>query len=215
MVETDKQPAVDHLDQWTAQLRQIEQGLTTIHAERIMFRALTAAIQERGGDTPETWRNHYARMYIAAQGMAVRRLVRGKRSDVSLGGLLKDLTDNASSVTAERLRARGAVPEHFVEEWGNGASVLDSEIPRQDRDEIFREVSATLTWADLTIAHIPIGGEPVPFTFGELEHAIQRTTGIFLKYHQLLRGTRTVDFSRLHPSWVSTFDRPLFPESPV
>jgi hypothetical protein len=208
---------------WKGHVVRLGSDVVAVHVERQMFKELVDAIEKRAGETPATWRNHYARLYLAGQSMALRRVVRGDDRDVSLKGLLKGLAAHPEIITVDRLNGVWAPyassypvllqarKEHFARQWGDAAGEqLDPDVPRRDLDQLFRDLRATLTWADKTIAHIPKDDTVIPYSFDQLDDAIETTTEVFKTYRELITGSALLPEAIALPWWQRTFDRPLF-----
>ena len=106
------------------------------------------------------WPDHYNQMYAVTQSMAVRRIIRGDETQVSLCRLLYDLERNAESITLNVLMPDEAtvnVPPHYIlgeekrlvaAEWLNADHRLGAEIPRVDRGNFMKTNKVLIGWAD-------------------------------------------------------------------
>jgi hypothetical protein len=210
---------------------QLRRDIVELVANRQMWKEVTDAINSRAADTPATWRNHYSRMYAVAQMVAIRRLARGRSSEVSFVGILRTLADHPTAITEEFIRcegkAQGADPgliergvEAFRREWAGSTGYLDPCIPRRDVNELMRVARPVMDWVDEVEAHrLPPSetGPPAPL-FGDIHAAIDKLIEIFQRYYVLLTGTYVAWGGLvIDPDWVRTFDRPLFdpPRGPL
>jgi hypothetical protein len=195
MQNVEGRPGSDELlSRWKDHVVRLQRDLYGVHAERVMFKELVDAIQERAGETPGTWRNHYARLYLAAQSMALRRICMGKPKDITLPALI-----------GEMIR----YPEVLD---------LDTGELRADVRGLKREVEKIILWATKTIAHIPIvpiAAESVSFTFDDLDHAILFVSAVFDRYCLSITGFHlSLNAMAVAGGWQQTFTRALMPSQP-
>jgi len=207
---------------WEAWLADLRTALIWIHHHREMWKAVTNAIYERVATSSGTWVNHYQRLYVDGQAMAIRRLIRASGSDtITIGRLLESMEKHASLLNVDRYVERGSekydneymltiARQEFDELWGDGQGNLDLKRLRHDKAELNKISKKVIDLADLTIAHI-VDGRPKPaLTFGELDVAIDHTGKIFQHYAALITGTHFVLTPTVQDNWQETFYAPLF-----
>jgi hypothetical protein len=216
--------ASNPVTQWRNYIDPLRTNLVQVHANRMMYQELIAATETHSATSRTwTWRNHYAYLYVQGQMMAVRRLIRGNRTQFSLSGLLGSIEEHSEALTLdlviamareyEPARLPDDVAREFQTEWCNAECHFDASIPRRDLNTLFRERRSILAWADQTIAHIDPRASRSP-TFGDLDQAIGHVTEVFQRYGRLVMRTHyAVDQILLDPNWREALSRPIFPGS--
>lgn len=213
-------------ESWVNDLMTIQTQVIEVHHHRELWTQTVAAIRSQSANvpagTPSTWLNHYVRLYVDGQMMAVRRIVRGGTGETTLGGLLRQLGQRPEIVSKERFlehaqRLNGdpgvldAGRRSFESDWDDGTGHLDGRIVEKDLNELFRQLKKIIDWADRTIAHIVLDGPPAAPTFVELDEAIVRVGHVFQRYAQLLTGGIWYEVTPIAPAnWTALFAKPLF-----
>lgn len=212
---------------WREKTRVLREHVLTLYRHREMWRETVEAIRSVADPTTEAaWYVHYIRLYVDSQVIALRRIHVGKRSrrqNVSLVGLLEDLSRHAEVITATRivelakLRHAGTASkeslfEWFEREWADGNGRLDPRVPAGDAARLKRRNSRLWALADQTLAHIDMTWKPEDtVTFGELDEAIDDTGRVFQRYWQLLRAGDWIEVQPvLPPSWKVLLSKPVF-----
>ena len=179
----------------------IRTNLNWVHRHRKLFWEVVHELDRDEKPQSVTWRDHYARLYIESQGVALRRIAGGMDlRESSLPRMLSILQRNASMISIERLAAistevAGArLPEEIdrhresiERRWGNGTGHLDAGIVKADLDALKADTEKVTEWATRTIAHMDRRGAKSP-TFGELDDALAHATEVFRTYGILLTG---------------------------
>lgn len=197
-------------------LDRIRESLVWVHLHRTLFRPTLAEIDKVEHPHRGTWRAHYARLYVDAQLMSIRRIATGTNHDEgSLLKVLQILRKNASTITIDRLHdlavaAAGVDPGHptvalervrMEQDWGDGSGHLAVAVVAADIQTLRRQTNAVVTWATKTIAHIDVK-VPAPPTFGELDAAIDAVSDVFRRYGLLLTANDyTFDHTIVLPTW--------------
>jgi hypothetical protein len=180
--------------------------LNWVQLHNSLFWQVVRALDRDSPSPPpsQTWRAHYARLYVDGQTVAVRRLIGGpgsQKEEACLYRLLSILRDNATTITIDRIahlhayvangsEAPSDVRRHAASierEWGNGSGTLDPIKIGDDLVTLQSDTKSIRTWATRTVAHLD-RNRPDPPTFGELDEAIGNATAIFRKYGRLLTG---------------------------
>jgi hypothetical protein len=209
----------DPLALWRGQIDPLRTTFVAIHAYRDMWREVTAAL-DRAQHRSTFWRNHYTKLYVDGQMMAVRRVIRGPNvaGQVSLTRLLHAIERQPEAVTADFVVAVAKtvnpdptwldlVRSGFERDWGNGTGSLDPTIPRSDRAALLKAAEVVLAWADRTVAHIDTV-QPTPPTFVELDQTIDHST-------ELLTGTHYSMSVIIPGDWQEPLMRPIFEPPPL
>jgi hypothetical protein len=220
-------PSDDQIfESWVGDLMTIQTQVVEVHHHRELWTDTVAAIRGQIANvpagTPATWLNHYVRLYVDGQMMAVRRVVRGGPTETTLGRLLVQLERRPDIVSkdrflerARRLNSDPAVLDggrrQFESDWDDGTGHLDKRVVAKDRNDLFRQLKKVIDWADQTIAHIDFNGPPAAPTFVELDQAIEATGHVFQRYAQLLTGGIWYEVTPIAPAnWTALFAKPLF-----
>jgi hypothetical protein len=212
-------PAGEPLTDARGQIDALRIDLNWVHRHKSLFWQVIRALDRDSLNPPpsQTWRAHYARLYVDGQSVAVRRLTGGPASkkDACLYRILSILSDNANTITIDRIAqmhaytATGSTDPDVVKrhagaierEWGNGTGALDTNRIRDDLATLRRDTESITTWATKTVAHLDRNPPGTP-TFGELDAAIADVTAIFRKYGRLLTGQDyAVDHNLLDLTW--------------
>lgn len=184
---------------WKIWLEALHEDLNTVYIDQEIFEALHQAIVD-SGTTSGLWANHYQRLYVSKQTMAIRRIARGKKGEIALTTLLADIRRKAQELTVDWYRklvtARpgfGAVQiDHFADsftsEWCNGGDHLDVTIVDGDRRTLGNEVASVRDWADTTIAHLIENAQPAALTWGQLRASFDSVANLLNRYEDLLTG---------------------------
>jgi hypothetical protein len=205
----DSQPltfeAGDPLGDARSRLDQLRIELNWVYLHRSLFPQVVGGLDRDSPKPPpsQTWRAHYARMYVDSQSAAIRRLIGGPGSHAAETCLYRMLTivrDNADVITVDRLARIHAyatpaqstdteVVARFAEsierEWGDGSGTIDRARVDADLTTLQQDTDAVRKWATKTVAHLD-RDRPHPPTFGELNKAIDDATGVFRNYGRLL-----------------------------
>jgi len=214
----------DQLERWRIELAYLEQDMSAIHMHKALWRTTVDAIAEKvDASTPRVWPNHYTMLYVATQAMAVRRLMRSSKDPISWSRLLAEVDKAGPDITIDALSAAarnqgvseviiGVESRWIAENWFDTDGAFRSDLPRADRDELFRESVSVLAMADNQIAHLnPQSGSDVRPTFDDLDQAISLLSDITYRYRRLIRG---VDLDptniRMESGWTNVFAKPLF-----
>jgi hypothetical protein len=172
------------LERWKEHLERLAERLQKVHIERLMFKALIKAIEDRAVGTPTTWPKHYARLYLAGQTMALRSLSKPAPGSITLSSLIREMKLQEAT---------------------------DPVVAEQHVQALMRNVAKVNRWADDRIAHILIDGNDVDFTFQELDDLIDYVTELYNTYRILLINNDIAFEVDPLPYWQSTFDRVLMP----
>jgi len=174
---------------WEREARGLLEDLALIHLHRLLWSEVYKTLEPRAAKTDSTWLMHYTRLYLDSQSMAIRRLVQAKRSDPhrSINTLLQDLASRPD--------------------------IIGSEVRsiRQDRDELNRVVTAVVSWANETLAHIhqqPTARMP---SLDRLDEAIDKVANIFVDYAGRVTRTHFLISDPLpSPRWRSLLFQRVF-----
>jgi hypothetical protein len=222
---TDDQELIATWIRWLSDLRQ---DLIQIHHHREMWTAVSHAMIEKAPatpPTPATWLNHYQRLYVDGQTIAVRRVIRSNASwkdNVSLGRVIESMVDNPQVLSLDRhlerwLKRDGpdqlnrARSEYAY--WSDGSGNLRVSRLNEDKADLNRVAEGVMTFADRSVAHTAEGRAHHPLTFGELDAAIDQVAKVFQDYAVLVTGTYHFLTPVIQDNWQAAFYRPLFDSS--
>ncbi len=209
--------AGEPLTEARARLDAIRQDFNWLHLHRSLFWPVIRALDTGTGPASQTWRAHYARLYVDAQTIGVRRLIGGTRPQAEercLSRVLTILIDAHRTITVDRIarihaNVAGHHDPHLIgrhvdaveREWGNGTGHLDSGKIEGDLDTLRADARAVTRWADTTVAHLDRDPTAAP-TFSELDKSIADATATFRDYGRLLTGNDyAVDHNAPDLSW--------------
>ena len=211
--------ASDPLGDARSRLDTLRTELNWVYLHRSLFPQVVAGLDRDSANASQTWRAHYARMYVDSQSAAIRRLIGGPRSHTGERCLYRVLTivrDNTDAITIERLAQihAYATPAHSIDldlvprsaasieqEWGNGSGTIDRARVDTDLTTLQQDTDAVRTWATKTVAHLD-AERPDPPTYGELNNAIDDATAVFRNYGRLLTSIDyAVDALQVDPGW--------------
>lgn len=205
---------------WAGWLDRVKSDVLAASLERVVWKEVTEAIEEKASETPDTFVHHYCRVYSHAQSMAVRRLMLHRDADKrSLSSLIKNFIVHPDVVTRERYamgQVDGPGPDWpaearkiFDKHFGDGGENLSVPKLQNDLSRVATICTKVTDYADNVVAHV---GRQVPSpTWGELDAAIDVTEEMFIRYSLLLTGSSWVLPPVIPATWRRTFDRPLFP----
>lgn len=211
---------------WAGWLERVEDDVLAASLERVVWKQVTAAIQDQAVETPDTFLHHYCRLYAHTQSMAVRRLMLHRRPDQrSLSSLIKNFILHPDVMTREQYAAAHISPDRDDRHWlveqakrtfnerfgggGEGDETLSVEKLTDDLDRIAHVCGPVTDYADNVVAHV--GSSQPSVSWGELDAAIDITEEMFKRYSLLLTASSWVLPPVIQGPWRSTFDRPLFP----
>lgn len=206
---------------WIEWLEVLRRELMEIYVDKLMFAELYEKIRTSGA-TSGIWLNHYLRLYVSKQTMAVRRITRGKPGTISLTRLFGEMLSRDSELNETWFRdlvARRAnlggdkldlVVEGFVRVWCDGSNALSRNVINSDRQELGQRVRIAREWADETVAHLNEGGEVKKLTWGELNRSFDTIAEVLNRYNGLFKGTEYVFPPSLPLHWQEPFERVLF-----
>jgi hypothetical protein len=219
------------LAEWREALSIIGNDLRDLFTHRLLWRstidAALAQVAAHNHEASGVWPNHYTQMYAVTQSIAVRRaIVPGKyREQVSLSRLLSDIVENSEWITWDRVTRHVAAkcPKRILEaerqevwsHWSNDDGDFQAEVPRRDRDDLFRTAAGLLDWTDTRLAHLnPKEAPPTNPTHDQLDASIDRVGRIFNRYKRLLWGFDSdVTRVQLESGWTALLARPLFTDT--
>lgn len=208
------------VETWKVWLNTLHEDLNTVYIDQEIFEALHEAIVN-SGTTSGHWANHYQRLYVATQTMAIRRMARGKRGEIALTTLLSDIRRRSNELTVDWYRILVAKRpgfgdfqiDHFTKDfasvWCNGGDHLDTAIVDSDRRTSGNEVAAVQNWADTTIAHLVENAPPAALTWGQLRASFDSVANILNRYEDLLTGRIWINPPTLAGDWREPFRKRL------
>lgn len=208
-------------DKWRLWLDRVKHDVLMASLERHLWKEVTTAITREVPTSPATFSDHYTRLYVHSQAMAVRRLMLHRNTDRrSLASLIVDLKRQPFVVTRTiyveaHLEApsdghwRKLAAEHFDRLFGDGGESLSLEKLDSDLTTIKSVCGNISDYADNTVAHI--GEQKVRVTFAELDSAIDLTEAMFKRYALLLTASDWILPPAIQDNWKASFSRPLFP----
>ena len=194
-----------------------------IHHHREMWKAVSEAMVERAQGTPQTWLNHYQRLYVDGQVMALRRLIRsGGKDTITLIKLMESIIKHPEPLGLERYLHRWSQQNDsplmldlgrrdYEELWSDGIGNLDLDKVYRDKAELNRIAGKVIDFADRSVAHVVDGRPHFPLTFAELDAAIDGASEVFQRYTGLVTTTYYAHTPVVQEDWMSTFYRPIFP----
>jgi hypothetical protein len=209
---------------WVEHLQRLSNELLQLNHNRELFQAVRdAVVVVPADDAPDTWLDHYAYVYGHAQAIAVRRVAKGKPSEVSLAGMLGEMREHPTVFTAERhIGLYSDVHEHlrrraerkFDEEWGDGSGHVDPNKLHGRLSGLLGDMKNVIDWADTVVAHIAGAGPAVSITYVDLHAAIDRLGEAFNDLSILLTASEWVLTPKVQDDWRLPFRQPLFPPHP-
>lgn len=188
---------------WQEQMTRLRDQLVSMRADQELFSETLSALRRQEASVPvgppSVWFRHYARLYVVAQAIGIRRVVVQQRGSVALGGVLADLVRHPEALTIDVVRRQAQqanadldvserVVGAFQGEWFDAEGRLLVTKIQNDRQHLFLLVRGVKKWADKVAAHIdPVEPPPVA-TFADIHEAIAHTCEIFQNYSKLLSG---------------------------
>lgn len=209
----------DHV--WANWQKWFGTAANTVHGmflDRQLFDELRNAILEQAPDQPAPWLAHYARCYLAKQGMAARRIMDKTDDAESLWWVLHGL--ETSPRVLDRQRFIDAAPNQ--QDWAIAERHAEFDRLRApDGDWINPEI---ITWfrlileadadrvvdyATKAIAHTDRRGAP-PLTWLELTDTINDIGARFQEFGVVLHATHYELLPYVEGDWQAPFRQPLF-----
>jgi hypothetical protein len=194
----------------------IRENLVWVHLHRTLWKETIKELDRVASPDRGTWRAHYARLYVDAQVMSVRRVAVGtNKGEHSLRQVLRTLRRGAGGIEIKQLNdiavASATVPPghpsmlqalaRLQSEWGDGRGYLSEKVIDDDLGRMTSEVGKVTRWADKAVAHIdPV--RPTPPSFGNLDAAIDTVAAMYRRYGLLLTGSdQAIDALLLPLGW--------------
>lgn len=214
----------ESVSKWILWLEQLRGELIAIFVDKLMFEELYEAVRI-SGTTSGDWLNHYQRLYVSKQTMAVRRISRGDGNTISLTSLFREIKARHFELTENWLReliTSRASPspanikrtiDNFHDEWCQGGDFVSEVAINADAQLLGRKVNIVREWADITIAHLNQENDGVPLTWGELNSSFETIAEIIIRYKRLLTRVDEVLPPEMPLSWRDPFGRILFSAS--
>ena len=196
------------LIKWVGWLDLLSSQLNAVYVDQELFAELHQAFVDAG--TPsQFWLNHYQRLYVPAQAMAVRRIVRGDSDDIAVTSLLKDIKHHRRELTQEwysavASRHAGNNDKELLRKvinyrdiWcDNGPCIAGAKLDA-DRNSVMQQVRAVCDLADRTVA--------------ELKGAIDIVAAVLHRYRILFTGVDQQFPPIIATDWRGPFRQALFP----
>ncbi len=209
-------------ENWRSWIDYLRRNLLTVHHNRQMWKAVTDAIISTAPAAPATWSNHYTRMYVEGQAMAIRRLIRAAgRDTITLGKLMEDMERHADLLARDAYVALvtgkddddhwvTTMGHHYDATWSDGRGRLNLTKLRGDIQDLHEVARNIVSFAGNAIAHITDETQPT-FTYGQLDGAIDHISNVFQSYAALVTGVHFMLRPAIQDNWEAAFYRPLFP----
>jgi hypothetical protein len=209
---------------WATWLDDVKPHLFAMLTDREIWKATRQAVAEQAPETPGTWIQHYSRMYVATQTMAIRRLMLSRNPDRrSLAQLISNLRRHPDVMTRDRY-VEGHSVEGDTDYWtksaidtfdrvfGDETGQLSEAKLAADQKRIEDVCGPVTKYADTEIAHIVEEARKLTsVTFNELDAAIELAGDMFKRYALLLTASDWMLPPVIQDNWRATLDRPLFP----
>lgn len=213
---------------WEGWLKRLSNELVQMHHNRHMFQQLRDAMIERAPDLSDVWLRSYAYVYAHSQAIAIRRVVRGDSSSVSLARLLSEMRSNPEALSADRYVAlfgepSGAPPDQwrradaskqFEERWGDGSGHVSPAKLHSRASQLFQKLDRLFAWADKVVAHMVEEPEPASLTFADLHDAIDQVSEAFNDLALLLTASTWFFEVTVQEDWKAPFRQWLFQPFP-
>ncbi len=213
-----KLSADERLELWRDWLDGLKKEIGDRHVERGIWREMTDALDAK---LPHSvaFRNHYARLYVDAQAMAIRRLTDKDHRVQSVARLLIEIRLHRDVMTRSRFiglrpsdeAARSGVM--FDREFGLGSDHVADETLARDLDELAKTSEAVRHLANKRVAHMT-GTRPRQMTFEDRHTSLDVISKIFTRYYRLLNQVDLDPVPSLADDWRRPFRGSLFPEFP-
>lgn len=181
---------VDARASWLAMFLHVRDDISSLHVERLLWKEVSGAMLEASPDAPDLWLAHYARLYLAAQAMTLRRLVRAKTGEASFCKLLEQVERAAD----------------LVAHCGMQDPVTEAKKARALLNDLSRPV---IDWATATIAHRNMDPPHSP-TWTRLDQAIDGVSALYVEWTRFVTGMEHDLDVVLPPNWPVAFARPLY-----
>lgn len=209
---------------WINWLDVLRRVLMEIYVDKLVFDELYETVR-LSGTTSGFWVNHYQRLYVSKQTMAVRRITRGKAGTVSFTRLFVEIITWRSELNeawfrelvSERSNLGSAdldrLAEEFSQSWCGGGTSISEAVINADRQGLGQRVNNVRAWADVMVAHLVDGDDLKKMTWGELNSSFEKITETLNRYESLLTGSVYIFPPALPLNWYEPFNRVLIPSA--
>lgn len=227
-------PPVDHdqiLDEWKNRHDRIQDEVLALHHHRALWREMRDAILREAGALSGAFLEHYTALYVEAQTIRVRRLIRrGKNDPRSLGSLIDAVHRNSDVLTRSRYIQRATQGSYegrrsVFQDWDRKRAGGEWTRLAGDCEQVTTEkvqsylaqldrCEAVARHADQRVAHIPnpsATGHAVSATFDDRDHACDEIAEVHRAWGVLLGLGYLAEFEpTIQGDWKAPFRRPLF-----
>jgi hypothetical protein len=170
------------------------------------------------------WWEYMGDTYAITQAVAVRRMAEKNKGVISLGRLVREMSEDSARLTQEFFLTRfGPDPttiswatnfwnEHFA---GRVGGHLDPDIPSADFEKITAASASVKSFVDEHFAHRDQSAQPADSapTLTDVHHALDVMAPIFQKYHGLMTGVpEPTLLPRFDHDWRVVFRQPWIQE---
>ena len=189
-----------------------------MYHDRELFQELRDAIVGIGPNEPAPWLHHYARLYLAKQAMAARRVMDRTDGAVSFWWVLHGIETSPQVLNRERFlaanpnRADWAVEERRAEFEGlrsPGGDWIDPKIIEYFRLTMEADVERLVVYATKTVAHTDPKGAP-SLTWAEVSEIIDHIGRGFQSFGAMFHATHYEVLPYTEGDWKAPFRRNLF-----
>lgn len=188
-------PRDSRREKWLKWHSAIDRDLTDLAIHRMAWRTLTAVWEQRVPPLPHSFLfAHFGRTYAQSQAVGLRRQGDVHRDVQTLGRLLSEVADHPEAISHRFIVGRC--------EWGHqwlgedyfqgldrgGAGHIDPALAHADLNRLHDAVAPVVPWVNRRVAHLSTERvEAVP-QLDELDEALSKVEGIFLRWTTILTG---------------------------
>ncbi len=192
--------------------------IIAMHARRIPWREITRLANNRSLPSPESyWWDYVADTYVVTQSIAIRRQLDQGPNAVSLGRMLREMTDQPGAMTRARWLERwDADDPHnlFIanKQWDENFAgpddpdALDPAIPAADLKALVEGGKKMRDYVNRHVAHVDRRGSKTIPNYNDIDDAIDLLGDVFQKYFAMLTAA---SHTQLEPAFQEDWTAPL------
>jgi hypothetical protein len=193
-------PLIQIWDKWCRRAERIKEDLITTVNDRVTFemfgdivRANAEWIDAHGGGA---FTNFFARQYVRATAMGIRRHCKDNDDSCSVTLLLGEMREQADHVTRafydSKLPLQPGARDWRRQTFGSlsdDGQTWSTSIIDRDLSSLAELSSRVETFADKVVAHVHKTSSNTEVTFGEIFQSVDRLDELFCKYYVVLTGS--------------------------
>lgn len=222
----------DPFPKWDQWLIAIHEEVLALHRNRGVFLGVQEMIRMNPGlHRSSSFYGFLGGIYSQASVMAIRRQAEDNKQSISMGRLLREMSEHPSFLTRARFRAMypdkesvivceangahveemelGVADEDFNRFAAPGADAIDPGLVKKDREVLEQKAAICSDYADERVAHYDANPTAATPRFQDVNDAIDFLGELVTKYYLLFRATGITSLDPVFQGdWRSIFREP-------